>query len=148
MSYINIIICIKPDRFLETWPPIYRGQERPVRDRLRVSQVDHHVYSRYTSCLTDLTLEFIRRPIPPILSPSSRTFVELTLVTHSASVLAYSASFLIKYMFLCRHISVLTKHYCVTSAKDCSHILINFLKVQRVIFWDDRRHRCGQNACA
>jgi hypothetical protein len=43
-------------RFLETWPPIYRGQGRPVRDRLRVSQVDHHVYSRYMPCLTDLYL--------------------------------------------------------------------------------------------
>jgi hypothetical protein len=31
--------------------------------------------------LTDFTFEFIQRPIPPILSPSSRTFVELTLVT-------------------------------------------------------------------
>jgi hypothetical protein len=81
MSYIDVVICIEPDRFLETWPPIYRGQERPIRDRLRVSQVDHHVYSRYTACLTDFTFEFIRRPIPPILSLSSRTFVELTLVT-------------------------------------------------------------------
>jgi hypothetical protein len=31
-------------------------------------------------CLTDFIFKFIRRPIPPILSPSSRTFVELTLV--------------------------------------------------------------------
>jgi hypothetical protein len=77
MSYTDIVICIEPDRFLETWPPIYRGQERTVRDRLRVSQVDHHVYSRYTPYLTDFTFEFIRRPIPPIISPSSRTFVEL-----------------------------------------------------------------------
>jgi hypothetical protein len=81
MSYTDVVICIEPDRFLETWPHIYRGQERTVRDRLRVSQVDHHVYSRYTPCLTNFTFEFIRRPIPPILSPSSRTFVELTLVS-------------------------------------------------------------------
>jgi hypothetical protein len=53
---------------------------------LRVSQVDHHVYFRYTPCFTDFTFEFIRRPIPPILSPSSRTFVELTLVTHRCSL--------------------------------------------------------------
>jgi hypothetical protein len=33
-------------RFLETWPPIYRGQERPGRDRLRLSQVQNHAYSR------------------------------------------------------------------------------------------------------
>jgi hypothetical protein len=32
-------------------------------------------------CLTDLTFEFIRRPLPLILSPLSRTFAELTLVT-------------------------------------------------------------------
>jgi hypothetical protein len=91
MSYTDVIICIEPDLFLETWPPIYRGQERTVRDRLRVSQVDHHVYSRYTPCLIDFTFEFIWRPIPPILSPSSRTFVELTLVNrchcHQTSVL-------------------------------------------------------------
>jgi hypothetical protein len=30
--------------------------------------------------LTDFTFEFIRRPVSPILSPSSRTFVKLTLV--------------------------------------------------------------------
>jgi hypothetical protein len=30
--------------------------------------------------VTNLTFEFIRRPISPILSPSSRTFVELALV--------------------------------------------------------------------
>jgi hypothetical protein len=34
-----------------------------------------HVYFRYAPCLTDFTFEFIWRPISPILSPSSRTFV-------------------------------------------------------------------------
>jgi hypothetical protein len=82
MSYTDIVICIELDQIFETWPPIYRGQERTVRDRLRGSQVDHHVYSRYMPCLTNFTFEFIRRPIPPILSPSSRTFVELTLVSY------------------------------------------------------------------
>jgi hypothetical protein len=38
------------------------------------------VYFRYTPISTKFTFEFIRRPISPILSPSSRTFVELTLV--------------------------------------------------------------------
>jgi hypothetical protein len=52
-----------------------------VRDRLRVSQSSPYVYFRYTPCLTDFTFEFIRRPIPPILSPTYWTFVELTLVT-------------------------------------------------------------------
>jgi hypothetical protein len=52
-----------------------------VRDRLKASQVYIHVYFRYPPCLTDFTFEFIRRPISLILSPSSRTFVELTLVT-------------------------------------------------------------------
>jgi hypothetical protein len=79
MSYTDVLICIGPLPFLETWPPIYRGQERTMRDRLK-SQVNHHVYFQYTPCLTDFTFEFIRCPIPPILSPSSRTFVELTLV--------------------------------------------------------------------
>jgi hypothetical protein len=80
MSYIDIVICVRPLPYLETWPPIYRGQERPVRDRLRVSQVDHHVYSQYTPCLTDLYLRVHLTPYSSILSPSSRTFVELTLV--------------------------------------------------------------------
>jgi hypothetical protein len=48
---------------------------------LKASQVCTHVYFRYTPCLTNFTFEFIRRPISPILSPSSKTFVELTLVT-------------------------------------------------------------------
>jgi hypothetical protein len=56
MSYTDTVICIEPDRFLETLPPIYRGQERPARDRLRLSQVHHHVYSRYMPHLTDLYL--------------------------------------------------------------------------------------------
>jgi hypothetical protein len=71
MSYIDIVICIGPDRFLETWPPIYRGQERPVRDRLRLSQVDHHVYSQHTPCLTDLYL----RVHPTPYSPDPKSFI-------------------------------------------------------------------------
>jgi hypothetical protein len=31
ISYIEIVIFIEPNRILETWPPIYRGQERPAR---------------------------------------------------------------------------------------------------------------------
>jgi hypothetical protein len=77
MSYTDVVICIGPLPFLETWPPIYRGQERMVRDRLKVSQVHHHIDFRYTPCLTDFTFEFIRRPTSPILSPSYWTFVEL-----------------------------------------------------------------------
>jgi hypothetical protein len=81
MSYTNVVICIGPLLFLETWPPIYRGQERTLRDGLKASQVHHHVYFRYTLCLTNFTFEFIRRPAPPIISPSYWTFVELTLVS-------------------------------------------------------------------
>jgi hypothetical protein len=81
MSYADIVICVGPLPILETWPPIYRGQERMVRDRLRVSQNSHYVYFRYAPCLTDFTFEFIRRPTSPILSPSYWTFVKLTLVT-------------------------------------------------------------------
>jgi hypothetical protein len=81
MSYVDIAICIGSLLILETWPPIYRGQERTVRDRLRVSQSSPYVYFQYTPCLTDFTFEFIRRPTPPILSPSYWTFIELTLIT-------------------------------------------------------------------
>jgi hypothetical protein len=81
MSYVDIVICIGPLPILETWPPIYMGQERTERDKLRVNQSSPYVYFQYTPCLTDFTFEFIRRPTPPILSPSYWTFVELTLVT-------------------------------------------------------------------
>jgi hypothetical protein len=50
---------------------IYRGQERPARDRLRLSQVHHHVYSQYTPCLTDLYLWV--HPTP--YSPDPRSFI-------------------------------------------------------------------------
>jgi hypothetical protein len=83
MSYVDIVICIGSLPILETWPPIYRGQERTVRDRLKAIQVYTDVYFRHTPCLTDFTFEFIRRPISPILSPSSKTFVELTLVSYT-----------------------------------------------------------------
>jgi hypothetical protein len=85
MSYVDIVIRPRPLPILETWPPIYRGQERTVRDRLKASQVYSYVYFRYTPCLTDFTFEFIRHPIPPILSPSYWTFVELTLVRLAVS---------------------------------------------------------------
>jgi hypothetical protein len=42
---IRIVICIGPNRFFETWPPIYRGQERPARDRLRLSQLSTSLFS-------------------------------------------------------------------------------------------------------
>jgi hypothetical protein len=77
---MSIVICIGSLPIPETWPPIYRGQEGTVRDILKASQVYTHVYFRWIPCLTDFTFEYIRRPISPILSPSSRTFVELTLV--------------------------------------------------------------------
>jgi hypothetical protein len=37
MSYTDVVIYIEPLSFLETWPPIYRGQERTVRDGLKAS---------------------------------------------------------------------------------------------------------------
>jgi hypothetical protein len=92
MSYIDIVICVGPLPYLETWPPIYRGQERTVRDRLRISQSSPYVYFRYTLCLTDFTFDFIRRPIPPILSPSYWTFVELTLVNWRCSYILSSGA--------------------------------------------------------
>jgi hypothetical protein len=43
MSYVDIVICVGSLPILETWPPIYRGHERMVRDRLKASQVYTHV---------------------------------------------------------------------------------------------------------
>jgi hypothetical protein len=39
ISYVDIVICIGSFPILETWPPIYRGQERTVMDILKASQV-------------------------------------------------------------------------------------------------------------
>jgi hypothetical protein len=89
MSYTDVVICIGPLPFLETWPPIYRGLERTVRDRLKASQVHHHVYFRYAPCLNDFTFEFIGRPTSPILSPSSRIFVELILFKDRKAYIAH-----------------------------------------------------------
>jgi hypothetical protein len=44
------------------------------------ARLNTQVYFRHTPISTNFTFEFIRRPISPILSPSSRTFAELTLV--------------------------------------------------------------------
>jgi hypothetical protein len=41
LPYVDIVICIIPYPILETWPPIYRGQEGTVEDRLKASQVKH-----------------------------------------------------------------------------------------------------------
>jgi hypothetical protein len=49
-----------------------------VWDRLKASQVQHPSLLSSPPFLTEFTFEFIRRPVSPILSPSSRTFVELT----------------------------------------------------------------------
>jgi hypothetical protein len=100
MSYVDIVICIGSLPILETWPPIYRGQERRVRDRLKASQVYPHVYFQHTPCLTDFTFEFIRRPISPILSPLSRTFVELTLVNKKTNNLNIESESMLKKIFL------------------------------------------------
>jgi hypothetical protein len=71
MSYTDTIICIEPDQLLETWPPIYRGQERPAGDKLRLSEVRHHVYSRYMPRLTDL---YLRVHLTPY-SPDPKSFI-------------------------------------------------------------------------
>jgi hypothetical protein len=75
ISYTDSVICTEPDRILETWPPIYRGQEL-ARDRLRLSQLITSLFSSYIKfrlvCL-NLYLWVHPMPLPPILSPSSRT---------------------------------------------------------------------------
>jgi hypothetical protein len=47
-----------------------------VWDILKASQVLHPRLLSWPPCLTEFTFEFIRRPVSPIISPSSRTFVE------------------------------------------------------------------------
>jgi hypothetical protein len=102
MSYTDTVISIEPDRFLETWQPIYRGQERPARDRLRVSQVYYHVYSRYTPRLTNLYLQV--HPTP--YSPDPKSFIldicrvnphqlALTMGTRSVGVMNSTAFLLL-----------------------------------------------------
>jgi hypothetical protein len=50
LPYVYIVICIGLYPILETWPPIYRGQEGTVEARLKASQVEHpsllliHIY--------------------------------------------------------------------------------------------------------
>jgi hypothetical protein len=41
LPYVDIVICIGPYPILETWPSIYRGQERTVEARLKASQVEY-----------------------------------------------------------------------------------------------------------
>jgi hypothetical protein len=57
ISYMDIVFCIEPDKgILETWPPIYRGQERLARGILRLSQLSTTLIldTHQTSpCLTD-----------------------------------------------------------------------------------------------
>jgi hypothetical protein len=74
-SYIDTVICIEPNRILETWPPIYRGQEKPARARLRLSQLSTTLIlnTHQTSpCLTDLYL----RAHPTPFSPDPKSFIE------------------------------------------------------------------------
>jgi hypothetical protein len=41
LPYVDIVICIGPYPILETWPPIYRGQEGTVEEREKASQIEH-----------------------------------------------------------------------------------------------------------
>jgi hypothetical protein len=41
LPYVDVVICIGPYSVLETWPPIYRGQEGTEEGRLKASQVKH-----------------------------------------------------------------------------------------------------------
>jgi hypothetical protein len=70
MSYVDIVICIRPLPILETWPPIYRGQERTVRDRLKASQV----YSTFTFD-THIVWLIYRRVHPTPYSPDPKSFI-------------------------------------------------------------------------
>jgi hypothetical protein len=68
ISYIDNVIYIEPDPILETWPPIYRGQERPARDRLILSQLRTTLIlntHETLPCLTDLYLRVHPTPSSP-----------------------------------------------------------------------------------
>jgi hypothetical protein len=86
VSYRDAIICIEPDWFLETWPPIYIGTRR---GRLGIdwdwAKFDTTLILNTHLVWLIFTFKFIRHPFPPILSPSSRTFVKLTLITLKTS---------------------------------------------------------------
>jgi hypothetical protein len=71
-SYTDIVICIELDQFLGTWPPIQRGQERPARDRLRLSQLSTTLIldtKKPHLVLSDLYLRV--HPTPSFLDPKS-----------------------------------------------------------------------------
>jgi hypothetical protein len=71
---IRIVICIESDRIFKTWPPIYRGQKRPVRDRLRLSQLSTSLFSTRTKFrLVCLNLYLWVHPTPS--SPDHKSFI-------------------------------------------------------------------------
>jgi hypothetical protein len=51
----RIVICIKPGQFLETWPPINRGQERPARGTHRDWAEIDSKFTLSTQCLPCLS---------------------------------------------------------------------------------------------
>jgi hypothetical protein len=50
-SYFDIVICIEPDRILETWPPIYRGAGEAGQGQIEIEPIEYHAYSQHTSNL-------------------------------------------------------------------------------------------------
>jgi hypothetical protein len=89
ISYADIVILVEPDRILETWPPIYRGQERPTRDRLRLSQLIARLFSPHITfrlvCLI-FNLRVHLKPSSPYPKSLSKTFAELTIVNILSSM--------------------------------------------------------------
>jgi hypothetical protein len=71
MSYIDIVICVGSLPYLETWLPIYRGQERTVRDRLKVSQSSP---PRLLSIRTLFDWFYLRVHLTPY-SPDPKSFI-------------------------------------------------------------------------
>jgi hypothetical protein len=45
--YTNIVICIEPDRILETWPPIYRGPGEADQGQIEIEPIEYHAYSQH-----------------------------------------------------------------------------------------------------
>jgi hypothetical protein len=51
----RIVICIEPDRFLRTWPPINMDQERPTRTDQDWAKIDSNFTfnTQYSLCLCE-----------------------------------------------------------------------------------------------
>jgi hypothetical protein len=76
LPYVDIVICFGP--YLIPGHLYIEARRGRCRADWKQARLNTQVYFRHIPISTNFTFEFIWRPISPILSPSSRTFVELT----------------------------------------------------------------------